>query len=60
MKMKKIQDRLDSLSIDEIVLIIKTTMNDTREGSIIVFSAALDALELKIPNDAFVRFCDEL
>jgi hypothetical protein len=52
--------RLASLSIEEIANVINGLMNDTRAETDVVMSAALNALESKMPEADFLRFCEKL
>lgn len=53
-------DKLSKMNINELAEIVGRMMNDTRSEASIVIDAALSALESKMPEADFVRFCEKL
>ena len=53
-------EKLSKMNINELAEIVGCMMNDTRSEASIVIDAALSALESKMPEADFVRFCEKL
>lgn len=53
-------EKLSKMNINELAEIVGRMMNDTRSEASIVIDAALSALESKMPEADFVRFCEKL
>lgn len=58
--MDKINAKVSALPVKTLKEMAVKLFNDTREGSEIVLSAVLTALEAKIPEADFVAFCDAI
>jgi len=57
---QKIEAKVSALSIATLKDMAKQLIADTRAEADIVLSATLDALMVKMPEEAFVTFCGEL
>lgn len=58
--MDKISAKVSALPTKALKEMAIALFNDTREGSEIVLSAVLSALEAKLPETEFVAFCDAI
>lgn len=59
-EMDKINAKVSKLSLEMLKEMAAKLFSDTRDGSEIVFSAVISALETKMPEAEFVSFCDAL
>ena len=53
-------EKLAKMNINELAEIVGRLMNDTRSEATAVIDAALSAMEAKMPEADFVRFCEKL
>ena len=60
MERNELHRKMNQMSMDELADIVVRTFNDAREEAGIVLEIALSALESKMPESDFVRFCDKL
>ena len=58
--MDKINAKVSALPLKTLKEMAVALFNDSREGSEIVLSAVLSALEAKMPETEFVAFCDAI
>lgn len=56
----ELTEKLLKMSMDEVAEIVARTFNDTRSEAGAILDAALSALESKMPEADFIRFCDKL
>jgi hypothetical protein len=57
---EKFAAKIQSQSVSSLKEMAKKLFADTREGADMVFSAVLDALMNRIPEDEFIAFCEEM
>jgi len=55
-----INSHLENLTADKLREIASLVVNDYRDGTDLVFQAVLNALEAKLPEAEFVKFCEGL
>jgi hypothetical protein len=55
----ELTNKISQMNIDEIVEIVNRSFIDARDEAAIVLDAALEALESKMPEADFVRFCSK-
>jgi hypothetical protein len=53
-------EKMAKMNIDELAEIVGRLMNDTSSEATMVIDAALSAIESKMPEADFVRFCEKL
>ena len=58
--MNEIKNRLAAMTVDQLSEVVASLSRDMRDEADVVFSAALEVLEGKMPEADFVRFCDKL
>ncbi len=60
MSLQALEKKLCSMSIEDLCYIVAALNSDMRDESSLVFTAALDLLEGKMPANDFERFCNNL
>jgi hypothetical protein len=55
----ELTNKISQMNIDEIAEIVNRSFIDARDEAAIVLDAALEALESKMPEADFVRFCSK-
>ena len=58
--MNEMINKLSALSLEEVADIAARMFNDTTSAGGLILDAALSALETKMPEADFIRFCDKL
>lgn len=58
--MNAIEAKIAGIGIATLKDMALRLFNDTRDGSEIVFSAVLSALEQRLPEAEFVQFCEQM